>query len=56
MQFVEKIRDNKGNITDLQPVSVGEVKPTGDDEYPYVQVVHGRPVAAFRNADILVLV
>lgn len=58
---VVKLRDKNGNLKGLMPVDGSSIRPvinkygTFDDEYAYVQVVHGSPNVYLKKEDVVIL-
>jgi hypothetical protein len=56
-----KLRDSEGNLRGLMPVDGSSIRPvinkfgTYNDEYAYVQVVHGSPHVYLKKDDVIIL-
>lgn len=58
---IVKLRDSEGNLRGLMPIDGTSVRPvlnkfgTFNDEYAYVQVVHGSPHVYLKKDDVVIL-
>jgi hypothetical protein len=56
-----KLRDSEGNLRGLMPVDGSSIRPvinkfgTYNDDYAYVQVVHGSPHVYLKKEDVIIL-
>lgn len=56
-----KLRDSSGNLRGLMPVDGASLRPvinkfgTFEDDYAYVQVIHGSPHVYLRKEDVIIL-